>query len=41
MIENIFIGILAVIVAAAGVWVWWYERDNTKENNTDKTNKAE
>ena len=41
MIENIFIGVLAVIVAVSGVWVWWYERGGFKEKDADKTANSE
>lgn len=36
MIENIFIGVLAVIAVAAGVWVWWYERVGFKKKDDEK-----
>lgn len=36
--ENIFVGILCIIVAVAGVFAWWYENGNTnaKDNNKKK-----
>ena len=32
--QDIFVGILCVIAAAAGVWCWWYE--NGDDSKSDK-----
>lgn len=37
MAENIFVGVLTVIVVAAGVWVWWYERGGFNKKDNDKS----
>ncbi len=28
---DIFVGVLVVLVAAAGVWAWWIERNGRKK----------
>lgn len=32
---DIFVGVLVVLVAAAGIWAWWIER-NGREKEEDK-----
>lgn len=37
--ENIFVGILCIIVAVAGIFGWWYENGSSKPK--DNGNKKE
>ncbi len=47
MAQNIFIGVLCVVVLAAGVWGWWIDNGRTdkkgeeKENTQQKDEKSE
>lgn len=45
MIQDIFVGILCVIAAAAGVWCWWVDNGGTFHKNKkaaeNETKKAE
>lgn len=34
---DIFVGIMAVIVAGAGIWGWWIENGSNKRNKEEKT----
>jgi hypothetical protein len=36
MIQNIFVGIIAVIAIGAGVWTWLSDIRNTGENTSEK-----
>jgi hypothetical protein len=36
MIQNIFVGLLIVIVVGAGIWAWCLENRTTKENIPEK-----
>ena len=40
MIQDIFVGILCVIMVAAGVWCWWVDNGGTFKRN-EKTTKNE
>lgn len=31
MLMDIFVGIMCVIAAGAGIWVWWIENGNRKD----------
>ena len=31
MINNIAVGVMAVLALAAGIWGWWYERHGGEE----------
>lgn len=31
---DIFVGVLVVLVAAAGVWAWWIEHNNKKDDES-------
>ena len=35
MAMNIAVGIMTVIVVAAGVWCWWVDRCGHKDEKTD------
>ena len=38
MIQNIFVGLLGVIVVAAGIWGWWIENGRpAQEDDTDSS----
>ena len=37
MIQDIFVGVLLVVAAAASVWVWWIE--NGGRNKADEETK--
>ena len=34
--QDFFVGVLIVIVAAAGIWCWWFENIGPKEKDTDE-----
>ena len=39
LMQDIFVGVLCVIAALAGIWCWWYENGESsgkgkKENST-------
>lgn len=35
MIQNIFVGVMCVIVAAVAVWGWWLENGPEKKDKED------
>lgn len=35
MIQNIFVGVMCVIVAAVAVWGWWLENGSEKKDTED------
>lgn len=46
MLQDIFVGVMCVIVAAVAVWGWWLENgpdrsDPKDEEKTDQDKKAE
>jgi hypothetical protein len=32
MMQNIFIGVFAVIAFGAGIWAWWFGNGDVSEN---------
>jgi hypothetical protein len=34
--ENIIVGIIAVITVGAGIWSWWMENGRSSEENSEK-----
>lgn len=36
MIQDIFVGVLLVGAAVAGVWVWWLENGSRRKKDEDK-----
>ena len=37
--QDFFVGVMIVIVAAAGIWCWWFENKSDKkekDNSPDK-----
>jgi hypothetical protein len=41
MMQNILIGILAVIIFGAGALAWWLENGNTGDNVSEKETEKE
>jgi hypothetical protein len=37
--ENIIVGIIAVITVGAGIWSWWMENGRSSEENSEKENR--
>ena len=37
MVQNIFVGVLCVIVLAAGVWSWWVDNRGSFEKEEKTT----
>lgn len=38
--QDFFVGVLIVIVAAAGIWCWWFEnKGEHKEKHEDSVDK--
>lgn len=36
MVEDVFVGVLVVIVLAAGAWAWWIDnRGNSKKDEKE------
>lgn len=36
MIENIFVGVLVMIVLAAGIWAWWIDNRGSFRKDKDE-----
>jgi hypothetical protein len=36
IMENILVGLLAVVTVGAGFWSWWMEHGKSSEANPDK-----
>ena len=47
MLQDIFVGFLCVVVAAAGLWGWWIDngdtlkKDNHKEEKCNEENQSD